>query len=114
MGPLFRAVDCTFANNAANDEAGGIRCMGASAELVRCTISGNSAGGFGAGGGFVLRPSSLGTATFTQCTLANNTATAVGSIGGMVAHGGTMNLIHCTVFGNTGKHVAGRAFCQWG
>jgi hypothetical protein len=109
VGPLFRAVDCTFANNTANDEAGGIRCQGATAELLRCTLSGNSAGGFGAGGGFVLRPSgtSAATATFTQCTVVNNTATALGSIGGMVAHGGAMNLIHCTVFGNTGSTLRG-------
>jgi len=103
MGILFRAADCTFAENTADGEAGGVLCYGGEvSELTRCTISGNGSTGL------VMRQTSTPhTVILTQCTVANNSGSGTSVAGGIASLGGILNLSHCTISENNGSSGTG-------
>jgi CSLREA domain-containing protein len=62
--------------------------------MTNCTVSGNSATGFGSGGGGIRNQ---GTLTMTNCTVSGNGA----SDGGGISNVGTLTMTNCTVSGNS-------------
>jgi len=73
---------------------------GAGLTLINCTLSGNSSGSKGVGGGIV----NDGTATLTNCTLSGNSAAQVG---GGIYNAGTATLTNCTLSGNSAPGFGG-------
>ncbi len=101
---FLRAVHCTFANNTAASDGGGIFIQGTGSrlELHACTLSGNIAGGGGA-----ISQSSLSSSLLTACTVAGNRATGGGFSGGIELFNASTTLRHCTVSQNIGNGAAG-------
>ena len=94
----------TLSGNIANLGGGGL--VAGTANLTRCTVSGNSAAGLGGasilgGGGLVAD-----TATLTDCTVSGNYVAGVGDGGGILAFG-TATLTDCSVRGNTARDGVG-------
>ena len=87
------------------------------ATLTDCTVSGNSAGLFGKGGGLFNQ----GTAMLYSCTVSGN-STKGGVVGGLYNRGngggmynqGTATLTDCTVSGNTASNGFGGGLFNYG
>jgi hypothetical protein len=78
--------------NASGPNAALLNLSSGNVSVSDCTITGNNIGGFG-GGAY----SQAGHVTFENCTISNNTALQ----GAGVDNQATMNLLNCTVVGNT-------------
>ncbi|MEQ1859884.1 MAG: right-handed parallel beta-helix repeat-containing protein [Chthoniobacteraceae bacterium] len=75
--------------------------------LLRCTLSGNTAGttpGGPEGGGAMFNDVG-GTLALTQCTVAGNAC--ISNRGGALRNEGTATFTHCTVVGNTARFDSG-------
>ncbi len=104
---IVRFTDCVISNNEANTsgfnaDGGGIYNTGADVfELIRCTISGNTAGN-GGGGGYIDESGSAN--KFINCTIYDNTAGGVSSnhIGGGIRlrEASSSKFINCTIVDN--------------
>ncbi|MBQ3387635.1 MAG: hypothetical protein IJG60_00305 [Thermoguttaceae bacterium] len=90
-------------------EGGGIYVTG-TAELINCTVTGNTntyiSEDQGYGGGIYCYQGSL---TLTGCVITDNAVSYNG--GGVCNHGGTLSLAGCTVSGNSARYGAGVYNC---
>jgi len=97
----FSFASCTFQNNTASGQGGGVNGTGGNPSITNCVISGNNAQ---SGGGIYLIPGSnegTSTGTITDCTIENNTATDGG--GGIYCYFYSSPAINgCTIENNTG------------
>ncbi len=84
-----------YAKTLYRDEGGGGLLIYGTANLIGCTISGNSAK-YNGGGIF-----NAGTATLDDCTISGNSS----DYGGAIYDDGTLNLTACTVSGNSAVQV---------
>lgn len=98
--------DCTFVNNTAISQGGGIFCQG-QVILARCTFQGNTAP---TGGGLFLISS--GTTKITDCVFLGNTAGRDG--GGIYSEGGSPSLNHCSFLGNSAYRSGGGMYNKGG
>ncbi len=100
-------TDCTISNNSATGFGGGLYNAG-KATLTDVTISGNTA--FVGGGGLI----NTGTLAMVGCTISGNSA---GGGGGLMAYrGGNITLTNCTISGNSaagGSLSAGSGGGAW-
>ena len=97
-------TDCVINGNEAKNDGGGIWAEQCAISVKRSTISGNRALGMqelaGLGAGIFYSYGPAGGLTMTECTVSGNT----GIDGGAGIHssgGSTVNLIQCTLNGNT-------------
>lgn len=98
--------DCTFLNNAAISQGGGIFCQGQMI-LSRCRFQGNSSD---RGGGLYLISS--GATTITDSVFLENTAGRYG--GGIYSEGGSPSLSHCSFQGNSAYRCGGGMYNKGG
>lgn len=95
---------CTFTNNTASVNGGGMITDEGSVEVNSCTFDGNSAAIAG-GGVFV---GTTGTATINDSALTGNTASSLmGGYGGAIEVNGTLDLNRSTLSGNTALYNGG-------
>ena len=101
-GGTTTLTDCKILENTAAAGGGGVAgaaSVGGSAilNLANCTITGNSAGGYGGGG---VATYDYCTTTLTDCTISGNTSSTNGG-GIWNAYLATTTLSYCNVSGNT-------------
>jgi predicted outer membrane repeat protein len=89
------AVDSTFRDNVASNAGGGIVLYGGSMDLLRCTISGNTADD---GGGLWQQGATH--SALLNCTVSGNLGTGFLGNGGISIMGGTTRITHTTLTGN--------------
>jgi len=94
-------ANCTVSGNSASGFGGGIYNNGM-LTLNNCTLSGNSTSH---GGGSIYNNS--GIMALNQCTLSGNSAGGTINGGGGVYNGGTMTLTNCTLSGNSSTNDFG-------
>ena len=118
---VLTIVNSTLNGNSATQNGGGILNSSGTATLTNVTLSGNSSGGFGVGGGIfnggtatltltnvTISGNSAGggggidigeqaTATLTNATLSSNQA---GTSGGGIVNGGTLTLTNVSLYSN--------------
>ena len=99
--------DCNVSGNTATDPnrgGGGLYIKEGRAQLLGCTVSGNSSASSGGG-----LDSQGGTLTLTDCTLSGNTANSGGGLFnyGLYGYLSSASLTNCTVSGNFAVHGGG-------
>lgn len=103
MGSSAVISDCTVAGNSAT-RGGGISCYASSLEVIRCTISNNSALGVGVitgdGGGVHL--DTVGSGKLSGCTISGNLAWDYG--GGFQLIDCFATISDCTISGNAASY----------
>ena len=87
------------ASMSSDPSGGGITNEGATANLVRCTFTGNTA----TASGGAIQNENGGVTTLVNSTINGNSAGAAGS-GGGVSSSANLTLINCTIVGNTAQH----------
>ncbi len=102
------AVDCTITGNATQSAGGGVMLFGGVADLLRCTLSGNTAA-FSDG---AMAHQIDARTTLTNCTIADNRATGPNGRGGISVLWGSMDLRHCTITRNIGTGAGGGIYLQ--
>ena len=107
--------DCTIADNkayATYSGSAGVHCSETGVALVRCLISGNTAG---AGAGLYV---GSGQVTLTDCAITGNAASIPlyggGSGGGVLCAGGHVLLTNCVIRWNVCERYGGGIGCAWG
>ena len=95
-------TNCTFSNNSASRSGGGMYNGSSDPVLTNCTFSGNRA--YSSGGGMHNDSSSP---TLTNCTFSNNSAYWDG--GGMCNYSSSPKLINCTFANNSADDGGGMA-----
>ena len=89
---------CTFSDNVAGGDGGGLTLNGGSSTVTHCTFANNTAG---TGGGMIIDD---GSPTVSNCTFVNNAAN-IG--GGMASFGASLTVIDCTFSGNMASFGGG-------
>jgi hypothetical protein len=102
------AVDCTSTGNTATVQGGGLFVFSGVADLLRCTLSGNTA----PNGGGLWQQGVTSRVTLTNCTVADNRSTGSSAVGGISLVQGAMALRHTTVAQNVGDGRGGGLFVQ--
>jgi parallel beta-helix repeat protein len=100
-------LDGFTVRNGNSSYGGGLYCGGLAARrlvVANCTISGNTANGWG-GGVYCAEKSSP---TLTNCTISGNTATYGG---GVFCYSSSPTLTNCTISGNTVNYYGGGVYC---
>jgi hypothetical protein len=99
------AENSAFAQNQSGGLGGGISVSGGTADLIACTLSGNSSSNGGA-----LSLDGDPEVELSHCTVSGNSSPAQFSTGGIVAISGDLSLEHCTVSQNAGLGSGGGLF----
>ena len=100
-------ANCTISGNTANGWGGGVYCAEKSSPtLTNCTISGNTAN---YNGGGVYCESSF--PTLTDCTISGNTADNGGGV--CCVYSSSPTLTNCTISGNTANCHGGGVSCYY-
>jgi hypothetical protein len=103
-GPLSM-IDCNISNNnSASSKDGGGVFSADTLELLRCIINGNTAGQSGGG----LYIDAENTLSMTDCNITNNRAS--NENGGGIFSAGTLEMLGCTIDGNTAIYNGGGLF----
>lgn len=102
---ILDAENTAFAQNQSGGLGGGISVFGGAADLLACTLSGNSSSNGGA-----LFLDGDPEVALSHCTVSGNSSPAQFSTGGIVVISGDLLLEHCTVSENAGLGSGGGLF----
>ncbi len=108
VGGTVSLINSTARDNSSTGDGGGIFSFG-TLTLTNSTVSGNMT--IGNGGGIMnFSPTNvraISKLTLTNSTISENTASGSNSSGGGIFNGSQINLIFCTIYGNTATDGGG-------